>query len=1061
MDKLTSDFLDKLMPHVMGWIQVSIPTVSGTNSGTTTHDIGGDFHTGTLKPSQAPEFALLDGSRIFTGNIRLSAGGLVDGIDVSDFYDQFTGHIIQPHVHHTAFTALRDTNDDLVYPDDSDYAIQIAGDTFVSTIVDPNPLLHKIVITLDHSNNPGATSKLLSSSAAGGLTLQTLSVQGAATVLQDFTVGTNVLFVNESGSRVGINKAPDAQYELDVRGNVHTDSYFIGKQALQIADATFIAHYDGKEPANTDFTGSPLGHKGQTGIISGPIIYRKGKYGKAIQVAAATTNKILNPVAGVDTTNTSVSNTTLTRITNDGVLGLTSYKAVTTNSSSYVQLHTDSSAASTTYALSGYVKGVANQTIQACLFDGATEIGLTTITFTGAWQYFSIVAASGSGATVARLRLKGSINGQTYYATALQLEQKSLATPIALGTLPGHTWGGTAHASTSIRTASRITYTAADVLPEYSAIVEYSLSAWVYIDKPALTLATDRIILDIYSASSGYVRMYRRFSTTDLWIQTNDSVTSAQQVASLAGLTEGWHMITWTYTASVGKVYVDGVLVQSGTAYLPATTWPALLSVGAFNTGASELNSFIDEVLIVARAMSADEILAIYNSNAPVFAETSAWGFYTPTTLAWADERGLFAIDDTGNAVLGVVGVNAHSWGGMSLDKGDILIGRIATNVGSMLWDSSAGTLALTGWLNLALTGGIYQGSGTPSSPTTGIKMWSENVAGTNYGRLGGYTAGVLQWYGHTDGKFYAAAGNLVLDANGVSIITPDLYSGAKAKYRFTRSDAVDYGWIIGYTNTADTAVYGQTQFVTISQATGELAQTDIAATNVFHYATGDTQINLFSSRHNGVSLLPGYIHFLAGNADKFRIASTFTNFYDNLLRMGGTSFPSSPSNNDLFYRTDRDLLYYYDSTLVVWITVHEYTITQADMRIPDGSITAVNITATTDGASQTISLWPLHGTYKTLVTGMWFYLGKSGTHDASNRFIVDVKTFDYSNAAISLCSWNTQTEVGRFEKTYSSVLNTDGTSGSSPNRITIRIYKVGTPGNINLGMQLKYRLVG
>lgn len=37
-----------------------------------------------------------------------------------------------------------------------------------------------------------------------------------------------------------------------------------------------------------------------------------------------------------------------------------------------------------------------------------------------------------------------------------------------------------------------------------------------------------------------------------------------------------------------------------------------------------------------------------------------------------------------------------------------------------------------------------------------------------------------------------------------------------------------------------------------------------------------------------------------------------------------GTSFPGSPANNDLFYRTDRDLLYFYDGTR--WLTVTLYT---------------------------------------------------------------------------------------------------------------------------------------
>ena len=38
-----------------------------------------------------------------------------------------------------------------------------------------------------------------------------------------------------------------------------------------------------------------------------------------------------------------------------------------------------------------------------------------------------------------------------------------------------------------------------------------------------------------------------------------------------------------------------------------------------------------------------------------------------------------------------------------------------------------------------------------------------------------------------------------------------------------------------------------------------------------------------------------------------------------------GTSFPGSPASNDLFYRTDRDILYFYDGTR--WLTVNLYVI--------------------------------------------------------------------------------------------------------------------------------------
>lgn len=68
--------------------------------------------------------------------------------------------------------------------------------------------------------------------------------------------------------------------------------------------------------------------------------------------------------------------------------------------------------------------------------------------------------------------------------------------------------------------------------------------------------------------------------------------------------------------------------------------------------------------------------------------------------------------------------------------------------------------------LTLATTGGIYQGTGTFASPTIGLKIWNDG----GIGRIGGYNAGVLQWYASTDGKLYAGAGQVVLDSGGITI---------------------------------------------------------------------------------------------------------------------------------------------------------------------------------------------------------------------------------------------------------------------------------------------------
>lgn len=79
---------------------------------------------------------------------------------------------------------------------------------------------------------------------------------------------------------------------------------------------------------------------------------------------------------------------------------------------------------------------------------------------------------------------------------------------------------------------------------------------------------------------------------------------------------------------------------------------------------------------------------------------------------------------------------------------------------------ASAGSI--TGFLTIGTSGGIYQGTGTSGTPTTGLKIWNDS----GIGRIAGYNSGTIQWYANTDGKLYAGGGNVVIDENGVTFPT-------------------------------------------------------------------------------------------------------------------------------------------------------------------------------------------------------------------------------------------------------------------------------------------------
>jgi len=90
---------DKLKPYIVPWLpKSSAAGIGGGGGSLSTHDIGGSYHSGTLRSDQAPQFALLDGSRVFTGNIVFSGSQTVDGVDLSV-------HAADANAHHAQATA--------------------------------------------------------------------------------------------------------------------------------------------------------------------------------------------------------------------------------------------------------------------------------------------------------------------------------------------------------------------------------------------------------------------------------------------------------------------------------------------------------------------------------------------------------------------------------------------------------------------------------------------------------------------------------------------------------------------------------------------------------------------------------------------------------------------------------------------------------------------------------------------------------------------------------------------------------------------------------------------
>ena len=125
---------------------------------------------------------------------------------------------------------------------------------------------------------------------------------------------------------------------------------------------------------------------------------------------------------------------------------------------------------------------------------------------------------------------------------------------------------------------------------------------------------------------------------------------------------------------------------------------------------------------------------------------------------------------------------------------------------------------SLDGFLTLGSSGGIYQGTGTSGSPTTGLKIWNDS----GIGRIAGYNGGNLQWFGSTTGYLYAGRN----DANstsygsdrwGLRLARDGMRLIAEANTSFDQKASTSaIRWIFNSTHDIDAALDTSTSFVSL-----------------------------------------------------------------------------------------------------------------------------------------------------------------------------------------------------------------------------------------------------
>jgi hypothetical protein len=539
----------------------------------------------------------------------------------------------------------------------------------------------------------------------------------------DLTVGSNVLFVDNSANSVGIGGVPvptpaiwpDPQFALDINGPARA-TYWIGPHAIQVKDAIMICHYDGRQPFNTNFYGEPNGHFGQVGTITGGVVFVAGKFGKALQVGWLCTNYFSDPSCEYDATLTQwskfASSGTLTAERSTEVVSLYgSYVGKLVKSSGGTGLFYQSvTLPAGTAALTCYVRKADKSAVTSSdcsLYYGADQTTTYISVGDGWYRLFYQGAASGS-ATQAGLRIAAS---KTLYVDALQVEELR-SSPYCDGSMgTGHAWTGTAYTSTSTRTGAALGYT----LPGIAYDAPVTFMAWANLDG---------------ASSKNY--HYLWYATSDAYsAYVNSSRVLLVGSVNCGTLPAGWvHIALATDGGGTVTAYVNGI--SAGTANITRAGHTSF-NVGG-QSGGNQCNGLIDDFAIIGRTLPAAEIRSIYESNAPIFAETSTFSFRpTPKGLIWADDEGLWMRDSAGNTVIGIYGGEAatKSWAGFTMASGDLVLGRNAVGSSAIWWDQSTGKFGFYGagsgtpQVEIATDGRLTAGAGKVALDSTGFKAYN------------------------------------------------------------------------------------------------------------------------------------------------------------------------------------------------------------------------------------------------------------------------------------------------------------------------------------------------
>lgn len=165
-----------------------------------------------------------------------------------------------------------------------------------------------------------------------------------------------------------------------------------------------------------------------------------------------------------------------------------------------------------------------------------------------------------------------------------------------------------------------------------------------------------------------------------------------------------------------------------------------------------------------------------------------------------------------------------------------------------------------------------------------------------------------------------------------------------------------------------------------------------------------------------------------------------------------GTSFPGSPADNDLFYRTDLDLLFFYDGTR--WLTTSLFT-----LPIPVWAQATSGIVAT-QGSSLRGPIPPISGgsDFYIVQSRLDFVVSGGTALSGSHKWVVTLNKTDTSFTETAIDTVTIDSGASSVYRETTSNIN--ALLGTTSFDFRVNATKTGTPGTLFILLALTYRIV-